>query len=292
MSCKTNHYAFLVTLLFVALFASCAAPASSPPTPTPVVARPTLAAPPTSSQPTKPSTTSETWSATSPDGEWLAEGVRESQFEPCEYRTRLTVTSADGAVSWKVWNGVQNCGLGSTDPVPFHWSQDGSYLYFTNVPRPDGCVQFVNGSDLHRVELATGQVTHLMPEAGLWLALSPDETRLAYIAYGGRGLVIRDLASGSEREIKLPEGAQAGHIVWSPDQRALLFTLDRGGCSGAYSIERIEIQTLVQTILIGSDERQFITSSWPEPERATLIDKDGTAWWVDVITGQLTLRSN
>ncbi len=288
MSRNASHFSILLTSLIAVLFASCVAPASPQPTPPRAVALPTSAVPSTS---VKPSSTTETWSATSPDGKWLAEGVRESQFEPCGYRTRLTVTSAAGDVTWKAWDGLQNCGLGSTDPVPFHWSQDGNHLYFTNQPRPDGCAQFVNGSDLYRVELTTGQVTQLMPEAGLWLALSPDETQLAYMAYGGRGLVVRGLASGVEREAKLPQGAQAGNIVWSPDQTALLFTLDEGGCSQMYSVARIDLQTLKQTILVEADERKFVTIGWFESERATLVDNDGNNWWVDVATGQLTPAS-
>jgi len=254
------------------------------PAPT-AAATPTLIGPATSS---KPSSTIEMWSSSSPDGKWIAEGMREAQREPCQYRTSLTVTSADGAVLWKVWEDVQNCGLGSTNPIPFHWSQDGRSLYFTNEPMPDGCAQFVNGSDLYRVDLMTGRVTQLMPHAGLWLALSPDETQLAYIAYGSRGLVIRDLISEAEREVKLPAGAQAGHMVWSPDQTMLMLTLDEHGCGGAYSVGRVEAQASTLTILLRTDTRRFITRVWPEAGRVLLADSDGNLWWMEAQTGELT----
>ena len=77
-------------------------------------------------------------------------------------------------------------GLGYTVPRPFHWSNDGRYLFVTNDPAPDGCALFVNGSDLQRVDLSNGEVTQIVEPVGLWLSLSPDETKLAYLSWEGR----------------------------------------------------------------------------------------------------------
>ena len=121
------------------------------------------------------------------------------------YYTNLTVTDAAGTSRWAVVDAWAPYGLGYTVPRPFHWSNDGNYLYVTNDPAPDGCALFVNGSDLQRVDLSNGEVTQIVEPVGLWLSLSPDETKLAYLSWeGDRPLVVRDLASGAENAIKLP----------------------------------------------------------------------------------------
>jgi hypothetical protein len=111
--------------------------------------------------------------------------------------------------------------LGYTLPTPVRWSADSQTFYYTNRPVVDGCAPFANGSDLQRVDLSDGIATELVPSVGLSLALSPDEGTLAFFGYRGRGLVLRGIASGEEREMGfLPDGnAAAGAIVWSPDAR-------------------------------------------------------------------------
>jgi Tol biopolymer transport system component len=166
-------------------------------------------------------------------------------------------------------------------------------LYVTNKPVPDGCGVFVNGSDLHRVDLNDGSVAQIVPSSGLWLSLSPDESTLAYIGYGGRGLVLRDLAMGAERETRLNPGEDyaAGHVVWSPDGAALVLTLAIRPCSvnwaESVSVVRVEAATLKQTTLIQRDERLFTTAEWPFPDRVLLTDDNKDLWWMDAVTGQV-----
>lgn len=246
-----------------------------------------IASPTPEPKPTAPPI--QTWSAQSPDGAWLVEGTRQEFLgEACEIHTSLTVKKVDGSNEWKVWDGKQNCGLGSANPQPFYWPTSGGDFYFTNVPMVDGCAQFVNGSDLYRVDLTTGEVTQIVRDVGLSLALSPDETQLAYIAYGQRGLVIRDLVSGLERESALPTNAQAGNLVWSPDASALAFTLDEQTCSGIYSIIRTDAQSFERQTLIENDERGLETVSWLDPDSIALVDKEGRHWWLEVKTGKLS----
>jgi len=236
------------------------------------------------------------WSSTSLDGAWTADGLAAFPKEGEEhYYTQLKIARADGTLTWVVVDVWSPLALGYTTPQPLYWSQDGRYLYFTNRPVPDGCALFVNGSDLQRVDLTDGSVTEIVPHVGFWLSLSPDETTLAYIGYGDRGLVLRDLATGQERATQVnaeAEDSQMGHIVWSPDGTALMLTVAINPCSPAEqranSIVRVEVETSSQTRLICQDSRLFTTAAWPTPERALLKDKDGNDWWMNTATDDVT----
>lgn len=191
---------------------------------------------------------------------------------------------------WAEW------GLGYAIPQPLYWSHDGRYLYITNKPVPDGCAVFVNGSDLRRVDLSDGSVREMMPAVGLWLSLSPDETTLAYIGYGDRGLVIRDLATGTERETKLDPGKdyQAGHIIWSPDGTTIMLALAIRPCSTEWadstSIVRVDIATLEQVTLLQEDKRLLVPVEWATIDKVLLKDKEGSDWLMDAVTGQVTRK--
>ncbi len=211
------------------------------------------------------------------------------------YYTQLKLQKTDGD-EWTVVDEWSEWGLGYTIPYPLHWSHDGKYLYFTNKPVPDGCAVFVNGSDLYRINLDDGSVGEIVPPVGLWLSLSPDETRLAYIGYGGRGLVIRDLVTGIERETRLDPGKdyQAGHIVWSPDGTAVILALAIQPCSTDWadstSIVRVDVATLEQVTLLREDKRLFIPIEWETAEKVLLQDKEGDYWLMDTATGRVSKK--
>ena len=241
------------------------------------------------------------WSSVSPDGEWKAQVIValptiSDTAISSNYYTQLKVSKMDDTTEWVIVDEWSEWGLGYTIPHPLHWSRDGRYLYYTNRPVPDGCAVFVNGSDLHRVDLNDGSVREIMPPVGLWLSLSPDETQLAYIGYGDRGLVIRDLATGTERETKLDPGKdyQAGQIIWSPDSTAIVLALAIQPCStdwaASTSILRVDIATLEQVLLISEDERLFIPEEWSTTNKVFLKDKGGDYWLMDATTGELTKK--
>lgn len=241
------------------------------------------------------------WSSTSPDGKWTAQvivalPVISDTAVSSSYYTQLKVSKRDGTTEWVIVDEWAEWGLGYTIPQPLHWSRDGRYLYYTNCPVPDGCAVFVNGSDLHRVDLNDGSVREIMPPVGLWLSLSPDETQLAYIGYGDRGLVIQDLATGTERETKLDPGKdyQAGQIIWSPDSTAIVLALAIQPCStdwaASTSILRVDMATLEQVLLISEDERLFIPEEWSTTNKVFLKDKGGDYWLMDATTGELTKK--
>jgi hypothetical protein len=298
--------------------------ATEPPTAVPM---PTLSPSPSQSLPTRAPTQRErdgtptatpvlskmglhTQTFNSPDGKWTARvtvalpmvgGVSIGD----NYYTQLKVSRIDGSVTWMVVDEWSNFGAGYTTPRPFHWSKDGRYLYFTNEPVPDGCPVFVNGSDLQQVGLSTGRIREIVPPKASWLSLSPDEKNIAYIHRNGNSLevILHDLPTAAERAAKLSvigENVQAGNIVWSPDAQVFVLTAAIRPCTGkwadatsiwadATSIIRVDISTLKQTILIREDKRLFTTEQWSATNHVLLRDADGQSWWMDTVTGQVTV---
>jgi sugar lactone lactonase YvrE len=206
-----------------------------------------------------------------------------------QYRTHLKVRSADGAVVWTAWEKTSQFGLGYTTPQPFHWSQDGRYLYFTNLPAIDGCAPFVDGSDLQRLDLTDGDVVEILPNVGsTTLSLSPDEKTLVYTR--DDELVLRSVPTAKEQRLKIDIGV-AGSIVWSPDGEAFMYALAIA-CDVASSIVRVDMEPLVQTTLVREYGGELITLGWPETGKVLLKDWDGNYWWMNAATGELTPATN
>jgi hypothetical protein len=238
---------------------------------------------------------------TSPSGRWSAI-VMEGFFDGDQRSAILKVVSDDGDIAWiaetitttDIWDQFEWA-------IPFAWSQSEGYLYFTHHVRGDGCSPPMNGSDLYRLDLRNGEVVELVPRIGRWLALSPDESTLAYLSFEReRGLVIRDLASGSERSTQLfieePDAAEGivftSHLLWSPDGQTLVLTADIDTCQHpdllSTSIVRIDVDTLAQTTLVQEDKRWLTTVGWSDLGRVLVKDKNGQYWWMDPITGMVT----
>jgi len=246
------------------------------------------------------------WASTSPDGMWIAVGLvafpKENVGGQLAY-IRLMIFGVDGKSHWTIIDEWQELGLGFPIPEPLKWSRDGRYFYFTHRVTPDGCSAFAFRTDLQRVNLEDGTVDDLLPDPALALALSPDDSQVAYF-FGSqeRGLVLRDLVTGEEREAKIEPGKDfnAGNILWSPDGNALAFTLAINPCTGDYGLSKtvwaesttilwVDAETLEQKVLVKEDARLFITWEWNNPEKITITDgEQNSLWYLDVNTGEIT----
>lgn len=212
----------------VVVRATVTSPAPPPPTAgiTPTTDRPVLT--PDSTAPLKQSTLSDEWR--SPDGRWTAR-IRAVFGAPGaapveRYETQLTVTGADGTPTWTPVAETRPTGLGFTTPSVLMWSKDGRRLYYTNLPHTDGAPNMaVNGSDLWRLDLGDGGATRLAPDLGAWLALSPDETQLAFVAWDGQ-VGVRDLATGTQHITPFPEENRPRTLEWTAPMQLLLTTSD------------------------------------------------------------------
>ena len=245
------------------------------------------------------------WASTSPDGRWVAVGLvafpKENIGGQFAY-VRLMIFSVDGKNHWMIIDKWEEMGLGFPVPMPLKWSQDGKHFYFTHQVTPDGCSAFPFLTDLLQVNLEDGTVDDLLPDPALALALSPDDSQVAYFFGGERGLALKDLVTGEERETKIDPGKDfnAGNILWSPDGTAVALTLAINPCTGEYGVSKtvwaesttillMDVETLQQKVLVNEDSRWFVTWEWNEPERITIADgEENSLWQLDVNTGEIT----
>jgi hypothetical protein len=245
------------------------------------------------------------WASTSPDGKWVAVGLVAFPKENIggqQAYIRLMIFSADGKIHWMIFDKWEELNLGFPIPAPLKWSRDSKHFYFTHRVTPDGCSAFSLLTDLQQVNLADGTVTELLPQSAVTLALAPDQSQVAYVGQGDRGLILKDLVTGEERETEIDPGKEfdAGNIMWSPDGNALALTLAINPCTGEYggsktvwaestSILRVDANTLQQRVLVEEDPRWFITWEWNEAEKITITDGvENSLWHLDVNTREIT----
>ena len=209
------------------------------------------------------------------------------------YRVRLDVATSDHTTEWLIRDETLRYGLGYSTPRPFHWSDDGRHLYYTDEFVADGCALFANGFDLYRLDLADGTSAEVVPPGAWWVSISPDERTAAYIRWNGTLLeiVTRDIEDQQEhRAFFDPSYEQGGAIVWSPDSKHLALTLASHACQPpdwTQAIVRIDVVTLSQTLLFSASQPLLRTREWPDPDTILLADDIGNAWTMDANTGQV-----
>jgi hypothetical protein len=247
------------------------------------------------------------WASTSPNGRWVAVGLvafPKANTGGQQAYVRFMIFSVDGKTHWTIIDKWQEMGLGFPMPEPLSWSQDHKHFYFSHRLIPDGCSAFPFLTDLQRVNLADGTVTELLPQSAVALALAPAESQVAYIGYGERGLVLRDLVTGEERETKIDPGKDfnVGNILWSPEGNALALTLAINPCTGVYGVSKtvwaesttilwVDAKTLQQKVLLKEDSRLFITQEWNDPGKITITDgAENSLWSLNVDTGEIARK--
>jgi Tol biopolymer transport system component len=113
---------------------------------------------------------------------------------------------------------------------PVRWSNDEQYLYFTSDIAYDGggtCFYGFGSTGLFRIQLKDGATSAILPilpsMVGYELSFSPSGRRLAY--QGTRGLILRDLQTGSELTITSENNTAIGDLAWSPDGSELAYAV-------------------------------------------------------------------
>jgi hypothetical protein len=233
-----------------------------------------------------------THTSTSPDGGWQMEvtqsetvllAVDDAPF----FYVELIARSLLDSTAWIAVSEWRFFGLGHEyAPSPFHWSQDGRYLYYTSLYDLSGaCASRNIGEGLERLDLTDGSVDALQPpQAYRYLAISPDETLVAYLTGTNpidytrhTTLVVRELAAAYiegvaaqdtilwQIPLEISWPTAVGEITWTPDSRKLLVTAptmaDEVLCNQAgASTWELDVETgVLNTISI------FITEPAPTP---------------------------
>ncbi|MBI3242698.1 MAG: hypothetical protein HYZ49_10440 [Chloroflexi bacterium] len=229
----------------------------------------------------------------SPNGERIAWGT--SVFEPHpegDTHIQLKAANADGSDEQFILD--KRLPDEAILPQPIGWSPEGRYLYFTNpLYGIGGYILFFGGSDLQQADLKTGLVKEILPNMDCLCAmsLSPDGSTVAYIpGVEQLELVLHDVASGAEQRVPIDvDHHQAGGIIWSPDGGLLMYTMAVGNPdSEAYSVVKVDVATMSQTVLIQDDDRLLQTILWPVTDTVWLNDASGSAWRMDTESGALT----
>ncbi len=246
----------------------------------------------------------DTWFSISPSGAWtvqvqvaypLAEDGRQIGDQ---YYVRMVVFRQDGSQRWQVLDEWRYFGLGYTLPAQFHWTEDETYLFYTEHGVPDGCPT-VFGFDcgLVKVSLQDGSSENLVGERCGAARVTRDGSKVALLQH--TILQVIDLEDDSLREFAFSEAAgldsqedwQAGGLIWSPDARSLVFTIlfqscAQGGVSS--SILLLNLDSGEFKVLVDRDAHEYVTSEWRMAGRILLYDAAGVRYWLELEEGGIT----
>ncbi len=227
----------------------------------------------------------------SPDGLRMAVGSVLS-FDASGAHVRLSVINIDGTGEKILIDEILP--ERPTRPTPIKWSEDGQSLFYMNVIEG---VEGFGGTDLLRVDIDSGIREKIFADLNCLCStsVSPDDSMaVRFMQHGTPVMVLKDLATGEEQFVSFPgKYLQAWDIVWAQDSRALIVTLGLGNWEAdAYSVIKVDLDSLEQTFLITDDPRLLRAVVWPIMETIWLNDTDGNLWRMDSSTLNLTLTAS
>ena len=167
------------------------------------------------------------FSTVSPDGKQVAYAWSDKNYD-----YSLRVVRIDGSEPRILYAGVEYL-------RPEAWSHDGKYILTIRMGQKVREITLISTID------GSVRVLKSLVGRGLWkAAISPDDRWIAFdYAQGGNNLE-RDiflLATDGTREVHLIEHpANDVFPVWAPDGKSILFTSDRGGTPGFWSISVLD----------------------------------------------------
>jgi hypothetical protein len=158
-------------------------------------------------------------------------------------------------------------------------------------------VEGFGGTDLYRVRIDSGVREEIFDDLNCLCStsVSPnDSTAVRFMQHGTPVMVLKDLATGEEAFVSFPgKYLQAWDIVWAPDSSALIVTMGLGNWEAdAYSVIRVDLDSLAQTFLITDDSRLLRAVVWPVMETVWLNDTAGNLWRMNPSTLDLTLTAS
>lgn len=206
------------------------------------------------------------------------------------YYTRLTASNEATGQQWVVVEEWLPTGLGFTTPELFEWTNEGRAFFYTNLPHVDGCAWAVNGWDLIRFDLQTGQSTPILPDGGLFLALTQGQQMVAF--GGGQEIVVQqfmDSPDTQQTRYSYSPNYTTGPMAWSVNDRlaAVLATAPCGPVEESVVL-LIDPYTQSQTAVVVPAPVRFAAVEWLTTDTLALTDEAGKAWRLDINSGELT----
>ncbi|MBP8002878.1 MAG: hypothetical protein KA314_22125 [Chloroflexi bacterium] len=234
----------------------------------------------------------------SPDGQWRAHSLLTFVGEEGNvtgYQTDLTVSQAEGDISWVAYTTLQGAGLGYEVPTVLAWSEDGQSLFFTMQAIPDGCPGYLTRyySGLYHLDLTSGEVVTL-EFAGI---PSPDGTMVAQMTWEpAAAILIHHLNDNSTTtyplETTLDQTDPSLKLTWSPDSQAVALENATANCITAdnYLLLYLDVVTGEQRVLIQQDGVAWAIVEWSTPDEIYLrvAPQETPVEVINVETGERT----
>ncbi|MDR3575382.1 MAG: hypothetical protein P4L50_16090 [Anaerolineaceae bacterium] len=190
----------------------------------------------------------------------------------------IKIASLDQKSNWELVYGKT---IGTQDQgvygiiLPFHWSNDGHYLYLVYLSQGDGVWSFRDGDGLLRLDLFNGKVSEVLPRGWYAFSFSPNDKFLVYVynhidnPHLSPVIWILNITNGEKQKVALdPLYIEAGDFIWSSDEEQLVFAAAKGDLDHEQlSLILINLRILFPKILV------YILPDGLDPEK---IRPDGT----------------
>jgi Tol biopolymer transport system component len=240
--------------------------------------------------------------STSPNGDWVA--TTSLAFQERNKNLVFKVSNKTTNEEWFIekieWNELQTPSSWVPFPYVFQWSQDNNFLYYSYEPNNnDGCFGYFRpgGFGLNRLDLNTGEIVFVRNDKATWMALSPDEKKLAYIDTFGGNVSILEIENGKTQTFPLPPiknemgfVTDTSDLYWSPDGKSLIYAHYVGACDLLIPISYI-VQlfpdTGQQQVLINHSEQGYIPEEWSVQGQILLRDLNGNRFWLNSTTKEI-----
>ncbi len=246
------------------------------------------------------------WPGDAASGPRLAWGTQTAYSDT---RTSLVTSAPDGS---QLETLLTENGGGSAGPYQLlaeRWSADGKSLYFSREPFGiGGYILFPGASSLYKLDVATKQITEVIPfklGAGAQVicldALSGDD-RLVADHCTDKVITIRDLSTGQSTVIQPPTEISGfgplGSARFSPDGTRVAFALAKGDPSGEQGWVAVSdaLSGGSKLVLTGQTGQSFIVIGWLNANTLLLQtdtlqcnpDCPSSVWTVGIDGGGLT----
>lgn len=175
--------------------------------------------------------------------------------------------------------------------VPFYWSGDGKFIYLTCLHGGENSSTkffgnaFVDGSGMFRFDVATGEMTEIVPEIfpGYYaFSFSPDGRELVYANQTETPVGVKLLSLETLEEKTIITGTdnilEIGAFGWSPNQDKLIYS----ELKQKYDISVLDLASLEKQSIIKDLERHLRFESWIESDKVRYRDTYRAIWELDL----------